>query len=539
MTRPAVLDWRNRWGINWVTAIRDQNPCQACWAFCTTALVESRVRIEHAVWSVQSEGDVHKGMGALCAHTGSEAGALDWMNSNGIADPECFAWTSADVAYTPSPDRSGRTVRRVEKVRLTNVDDQKNWLDLVGPITGVFEVWADFGSVGRGIYRKVTFLSPGVANFIRGLHCVLIVGYDDTQNCWIAKNSWGSAGFGENGFFRIAYGQVKIDDYAKFGLRFTNPDPWTKRRLHSGNIIESGNGGFNNNFEILATGGNGKQIRHWWRDNARSGFPWAQAALFANDAAVCPTFTATTYNRNFELVYLTTGRRLHHWFFDQASRRWIDGGIFGPSGDAYGVPGLIQSNFGTPGNFEVVVKTTDGKLNHWWRMNGPPWTWNDGGRFGEDVMFSGPSLIQSHFGRKGSFELVCVLNNGQMQHWWRNNDDPTFPWITSVTFGSDVISPPCMIEGQYGASDEFRAGNFELCVAVKGGRIQHWWRDNQGGRGWSNSATFGQNVNAVVGLIEGSFGFNLEVIALRTDNQLQHYWRDGSGWHAGVVIGPA
>jgi hypothetical protein len=84
-------------------------------------------------------------------------------------------------------------------------------------------------------------------------------------------------GFGDNGFFRIAYEQVKIDDYDKFGLRVTNPDPWTKRRVHSGNIIESGNGGFNNNFEMLAPGGNGKQIRHWWRDNARSGFPWAQA----------------------------------------------------------------------------------------------------------------------------------------------------------------------------------------------------------------------------------------------------------------------
>jgi len=32
---------------------------------------------------------------------------------------------------------------------------------------------------------------------------------------------------------------------------------------------------------------------------------------------------------------------------------------------------------------------------------------------------------------------------------------------------------------------------------------------------------------------------DLEVIVLRTDQQLQHYWRDGAGWHAGPVIGPA
>jgi hypothetical protein len=40
----------------------------------------------------------------------------------------------------------------------------------------------------------------------------------------------------------------------------------------------------------------------------------------------------------------------------------------------------------------------------------------------------------------------------------------------------------------------------------------------------------------VLSLLQGSFGFNLEVIVERTDGRHQHYWRDGAGWHAGVVI---
>jgi hypothetical protein len=32
-----------------------------------------------------------------------------------------------------------------------------------------------------------------------------IVGYDDVEGCWIVKNSWGT-GWGEQGWFRIAYG---------------------------------------------------------------------------------------------------------------------------------------------------------------------------------------------------------------------------------------------------------------------------------------------------------------------------------------------
>ena len=69
--------------------------------------------------------------------------------------------------------------------------------------------------------------------------------------------------------------------------------------------------------------------------------------------------------------------------------------------------------------------------------------------------------------------------------------------------------------------------------------MQHWWRANYSDRLWRKSATFGSGVKAVIALVEGSYGFNLEVIVLTIDNKLQHYWRDGGGWHAGVIIGSA
>ncbi len=540
---PASVDWRNRWGWPWITTIRDQNGCEACWVFGAVALVESMVRIEHCVWPWISEGDVHKGLHATCCQCGNAENALDWMKNNSAADPGCFAWpiTASGcsgcggtgggpynaVAYTPTPDRSGRSVRIPSYTHVGSVADQKTWLDTVGPLVCGITVWTDFFYYGSGVYHKQATVG-GKPNKIEGGHVMLVVGYDDTLNCWIVKNSWGT-GWGDAGYVRIGYGEVDIDSGAKIGITGVNPDPWTKRRMHNGGMLESGNGATHRNFELLTTGP-GNSIQHWWRDNSAAGFPWSKSVNFCNDAAACPTFISTTFNRNFESVHLTTSHRLHHWWYRQPSGPWNDGGIFGPP-DASGVPGFIQGNYNAPGNFEVVVRTSDSKLTHCWRDGVG---WHIGVKFGSNVAFSGPSLIQSHYGTKGNFELVCVLSSGKMQHWWRDNDHGMV-WFGGAQFGGGVSSPPCMIEGSYSAASEKAVGNFELCVAA-GGAVQHWWRSQFDGL-WRQSATFGHDVQAVVSLVEGSFGFNLEVIVLRIDNKLQHYWRDGAGWHEGIIFG--
>ena len=523
---PSV-DWRLRWGWRWITLPKNQNPCGNCWAFSATGVVESIIRIEHCVWSVRSEGDLRDGMGLHCADGAWPNDALTWIKTHGIADPGCYPFYNYDHAYTPTADRNGRTTYVPDNVVLPTANDQKIWLDTVGPITMVFEVWHDFDGYGGGVYVK----STNASNYYRGLHAVLIVGYDDTNQCWICKNSWGQ-GWGENwngvrGYFRIRYGEVKCDQYSKYGVRYSNPDPWAKRRLHSGNLLESGDGALHRNFEVLYAAGN--QAKHFWRDG--STHVWHAGPSFGNDVAVCPTLTSTTFNRNLECVYLTGGLRLHHWWRDQGTGVWHDGGVFGPT-DANGIPGFIQGNYGAPGNFEVVVRTSDGRLNHWWRDGAG---WHDGGRFGNSIAFSGASLIQSNYGVKGNLELVAVCGaTHQMQHFWRDNDHGNV-WNPGVCFGSNIYSPPAMIQSQFGATDENRPGNFELCVAVNG-MVQHWWRDNLNNTGWHMSTTFGNNVQAVGGLLQGSYGFNLECIVLLTTGHIQHWWRDGSGWHAGPVI---
>jgi hypothetical protein len=220
--------------------------------------------------------------------------------------------------------------------------------------------------------------------------------------------------------------------------------------------------------------------------------------------------------------------------------------VFGPPGA--GMPGFIQSNRNAPGDLEVVVRTSDGRLNHLTRHDGFPWrgmrpgTWLDRGRFAGNVQFSGPSLVQARHvsaldwtERYADLHVVAVLTNQEMEHWTLVAGQA---WTSLGRFAAGIASPPCMIEGQFGMGNEVGQGNFELCVAVSG-QVQHWWRHNSGDGAWHQSATFAHDVAAVTGLLQGSFGGNLELIVLRTDEQMQHYWRDGVGWHEGAVIGPA
>lgn len=75
-----------------------------------------------------------------------------------------------------------------------------------------FTVYDDFFSYKSGIYKY-----NGTAKESGG-HAVKLIGWGNQngENYWIAANSWGS-GWGENGYFRIAFGQCGIDDQTLAG----------------------------------------------------------------------------------------------------------------------------------------------------------------------------------------------------------------------------------------------------------------------------------------------------------------------------------
>ncbi len=553
------VDWRTRYGRRWITSVRDQGSSQNCWAFAATALYEAMIRIEHNLWTRRSEGDCARGTGKQAWNLGNIGEATIFVERYGLADPDCFPWSEAVSLYTskphgasmvatplsPTPDRAGRTMRVAagSTVSITDVAAKKTWINLVGPMAVLVNPPSDFGQLHDGIYTP-TSTTPG------GMHALLVVGFSDDEQCWIVKNSWGTT-WGVGGYGRFAYDSL-LDPAEFIGVRNTNPDPWSRRRLRTGALIQGGNGASRNNFELFIQ--RGTTIEHWYRENAVAAQPWSRVRVisaddpyahysFRDDALDCPAAVQSSFNRNYELVY--RGRyngQLRHVYFDQSAGWWFDATLFGPP-DPVGMPGFVQRNRGAPGDFEVVVVTQSGQAQHWTKHNSAPWTrppgqWYQRGVVGTGIGFGGPSLVQSKLGLagvpengRGELHYVATLTGGQMRHFRRSGGR----WRTVATFGAGATSGPCLIEGTYGAGDDTGVGNFELCVTV-GEQIEHWWRHNASLSDWSRGAVFGDGVRRVVGLLQGTYATNLELVAERTDGNYQHYWRDGVGWHPGPLI---
>jgi len=207
---PASFDWRNYGGHNYITPVKNQGGCGSCVAFGTTATVEGTFRVQRGNPNLAvdlSEASlfycIARSQGRTCATGWWPTDALNGYKNTGVPDEACFPYTAGDQACSQCSDWAARAVKITGWHSVTAVADMKTWLSTRGPLSACFTVYNDFFAYTSGIYHHV---SGGVA----GGHCVSIVGYDDPQGFWICKNSWGT-GWGESGFFCIAYGQCGIE----------------------------------------------------------------------------------------------------------------------------------------------------------------------------------------------------------------------------------------------------------------------------------------------------------------------------------------
>jgi len=194
---PPRVDWRVDGG-GLLGPVRDQGlDCGACVAFATIATVEARHLAATGVRVDLSEAELFHCNGGSCDTGWGLASGLDAAHG-GVARLEDAPWRD-----DPKCMGAARVVCVASFAELTGFDARRRAV-AKGPVVGGMQVFEDLSGYVDGIYKHV------VGGF-RGNHAVCVVGYDDTEGCWIARNSWGP-GWGAEGYFRIAYGECKIDE---------------------------------------------------------------------------------------------------------------------------------------------------------------------------------------------------------------------------------------------------------------------------------------------------------------------------------------
>jgi C1A family cysteine protease len=205
---PAAVDWRSG---GYVTSIKNQGSCGSCVSFCSCSVIESAVRIklQNPTFAIDlSEAFMQFCGGGSCNGWGLTSG-LSFAQSTGVTDEACMPYQAQnmDCAASRCSDWQSRLTKISSFTGYSTTAARKDAIANIGPVLAGMEVWSDFFAYRGGApYVKssaATRLSPP------GYHCISVVGYDDSQQCWIIKNSWGTT-WGESGFGRIGYGQADL-----------------------------------------------------------------------------------------------------------------------------------------------------------------------------------------------------------------------------------------------------------------------------------------------------------------------------------------
>jgi hypothetical protein len=282
------------------------------------------------------------------------------------------------------------------------------------------------------------------------------------------------------------------------------------------------------NYELvtpLATGG----MAHFFRNNDDPALPWNGPFTFATDqgnveavSLIQSNFSTQFVNTGVQgpgnlAVVARSGGALNYFFRDDVNFNWsaatpIYSGVSGTPSFVQATPGT----YGTMGNYELVTPLATGGMAHFFRNNDDPnFPWTLTAFFGTQFpVVDSVSLIQSNFstqfvqtGVQGPGNLIVAATIGSNVFYFFRDDVAPFAWNGPTTIiATGVTGNPSLVQATPGTYGS--VGNFELVTPLLSGGMGHFFRNNDDPNlPWSGPVTFAKDQGLVdaVSLIQSNF----------------------------------
>lgn len=204
---PAQFDWRD---YGCVPPIKNTGYCGAFWAFPTIDCYECAILVNGGPLENLSEQfliDCNT-QGYTCTN-----GWWDFVDMyDGVPLESCYPYTGVQGDCDTScplyyPLDSWSYVHKADAV--PTAAKIKFAIYHYGPVVAAVYVNMAFQAYTGGIFN---YCQNGSVN-----HGIILVGWDDINECWILRNFWGT-GWGENGYMRIRYGCNQVGYGAAYAI---------------------------------------------------------------------------------------------------------------------------------------------------------------------------------------------------------------------------------------------------------------------------------------------------------------------------------
>jgi len=208
---PAEYDLRD---FNLVSPVEDQTTCGSCWAFSSTANLESLYIQAKGATLPLSEQAVLDCSEGTCDGWYLDR-AFDFLQASGTCSATTYPYTAVkgtcSTYAVAAKIQSWQWINSTGKPTSFYNDLIKSWIyTYQRPVSCRMEV-----------YKSLFYYDSGVYSHLRrerksqGGHFVLIVGWGNSNGVdyWIIKNSWGTA-WGQDGYFFIKMSDSYIGTYA-------------------------------------------------------------------------------------------------------------------------------------------------------------------------------------------------------------------------------------------------------------------------------------------------------------------------------------